>query len=37
MQQHQKEYARLKAYDDVVCHLAKEPNVEGDGWVSNER
>jgi hypothetical protein len=37
MQQHQREYARLKAYDDVVCRLAKELKVEGDGWVSNER
>ena len=37
MEQHQNEFARLKAYDDVVSRMAKELGVEGDGWVSNER
>ena len=37
MEQHQREYGRLKAYDDEVCRLAKELDIEGDGWVSNER
>ena len=37
MEQHQREYTRLKAYDDVVSHLTKELHLEGDGWVSNER
>ena len=37
MEQHQREYARLKAYDDVVSRLVKELDLEGDGWVSNER
>ena len=37
MQQHKREYARLEAYDDRVCRLTKELDVEGDGWVSNER
>ena len=31
MEQHQREYTRLKAYDDVVSRLTKELHLEGDG------
>ena len=33
----QRECARLKAYYDVVSRLVKDLDLEGDGWVSNER
>jgi hypothetical protein len=37
IERHRKEYARLKAYDDRVSRLAKDLELDGDAWVSNER
>ena len=37
IEQHHREYARLKAYDERVSSITKELKLEGDGWVSNER
>lgn len=37
IEEHHREYARLKAYDDRVSHLMDDLKLEGDGWVSNER
>jgi hypothetical protein len=37
IERHSREYPLLKAYDDRVSSLAKELELEGDGWVSNER
>jgi hypothetical protein len=37
IEQHRIDYARLKAYDGLVSSLVKELDIEGDGWVSNER
>ncbi|OJA19658.1 hypothetical protein AZE42_02813 [Rhizopogon vesiculosus] len=37
IEQHYRDYARLEVYDDCASRLMNELQIEGNGWVSNER